>query len=439
LSVTKTRADTVNFRDVALKSGTALQRTDRGAVVPCIANIERILREDSRWDGVLGFNQMAYQVVKRKAPPYEGGAEGPWGDVDEIRTQIWLSREYGFNALVTDVRKAMMSVAAFRPFHPVRDYLDALTWDGAPRLLEMACTHFGAQDAGERGEYSMLALRKWMIAAVARIYRPGCKADNVLILEGPQGRLKSSALELLGGEWCMDTPFHIGSKDAFLVLQGMWIVELAELDGFTRAESSAAKAFFSSPKDRYVPKYVAHAIDVPRSCVFAGTVNLGTYLHDRTGNRRYWPVQVGDIDLEALARDRDQLWAEAAALFHDKVPHWVTPDEVEKFAVEQEAREIPDAIEDKIRDYLIGQDEVTIGAVLEFGLKLDIKDWSQAMHTRVGQLLNRMGWEVCGRRRGEGRDRPRLYRPKAFGARSTLGHPAGEGGPQKANPDKSLS
>jgi len=439
--------DPVNFRDHQLKAGNALQRSEKGAALPSLANIEQILREDSRWSGVLGFDTMAYQISKRRAPPYAGGEIGPWTDVDEVRTQIWLAREYGFQARVKDVRHAMMSAAAFAPYHPVRDYLENLRWDGVPRVLEAASTYFGAEDGGDRGEYNMLAVRKWLIAAVARALQPGCKADNVLILEGEQGKLKSTALENLGGQWFADTPFHIGSKDAFLVIQGVWIMELAELDGLSRAESSQAKAFFSSPRDRYVPKYIAHAVQVPRSCVFAGTVNLGTYLHDRTGNRRYWPLRVGRMDVDGILRDRDQLWAEAVVLYRNKTKHWVEPDEVEKFAVEQEAREIPDALEDRLRDYLTARTETTIGEVLESGLGLEIRDWTHAMHSRVGQLLNRLGWETAARPRGASGDarRPRLYRPKVedravepIQPRSTPGPPIAGGGPGNPNGDSAL-
>jgi len=431
-----TRADPVDFRLHLLKDGKGLQRNKDGAPVPCLSNIEKIIRSDPRWEGVLGFNSMAFMIVKRAPPPFEGGEAGPWSDVDEVRTQIWLAREYGFNAPVKEVRLAILSCADFAQFHPVRDYLDALAWDGVPRVREAAFIYFGASDAGERGEYHMLALTKWLVCAVARTYRPGCKADNVLILEGPQGRKKSTALEVLGGEWFMDTPFHIGGKDAFLVIQGMWIVELAELDGFTRAESSAAKAFFSSPKDRYVPKYIAHPIQVKRSCVFAGTVNLGEYLHDKTGNRRYWPIRCGeDIDVAALARDRDQLWAETVQLYRNGEKWWVESHETDKFRIEQEEREIADALEDRLRDFLAERpDGVTMRDILESCLDLEYRDWTHALQVRIGQILAKIGWEISRRPRTEKGKRPRVYRPKSVQS----GPDSGSTGPRNVNPEKAL-
>jgi predicted P-loop ATPase len=204
-------------------------------------------------------------------------------------------------------------------------------------------------------DYTRLAGSKFLIGAVARVMRPGCKMDNVLILEGPQGRWKSTAFSILAGAWFGDTPFAIGDKDAYLQMRGNLIYELAELDGFSRTESSRAKAFFSSRYDTFVPKYVAWAIKVPRQLVFAGTVNHGTYLRDTTGNRRYWPVKIERADIEELARDRDQLWAEACTRFAEGGRWWVEESERPLFELEQELRYVGDAYEDLIREWALGK------------------------------------------------------------------------------------
>jgi putative DNA primase/helicase len=399
-------ADPVNFARYRL--GQALKYTDKGRPRSDLFNIAAILEQDDRWAGTLGWNDMAKQVIKLKAPPYAGAIVGAWSDVDEIRTAIWLTDAYDVAPAVPDVRRAVLSVAQRRMFHPVRDYLEALAWDGTPRVLEWAYRYLGASDAGETGDYNWRAAQKWLVSAVARVMRPGCKADNVLILEGPQGRLKSSALAALAGEWFMDTPFNLHDKDRFTHIQGKWIIELAELDGFSRAESSAAKAFFSSPRDRYTPKYIAHAIDVDRQCIFAGTVNLGTYLHDKTGNRRYWPIRVGIIDLDALRAARDQLWAEAVQLYRDGTRWWVEQHEVALFAVEQEARETPDALEELLRTWCRDQDAVSMRTILETWISLPVKDWTPALQTRIGQIMSSLGWEVHRVRNGSRRER--IYR-----------------------------
>jgi predicted P-loop ATPase len=225
--------------------------------------------------------------------------------------------------------------------------------------------------------------------------------DNVLILEGPQGRFKSTALSTLAGEWFSDTPFTIGDKDAYLVIRGNLIYELAELDGFTRAESSRAKAFFSSPYDTFVPKYSTRAVRIARQVVFAGTVNHGTYLRDTTGNRRYWPVRTVRADLEGLALVREQLWAEAVHAFRDHVPWWVRPEEQAIFEHEQTLRYVGDAYEDRLRLYLSDQNETTMEKILSEGLRLEVSKWTRAEQTRVGEVLQAIGWEKRRRATGE--------------------------------------
>jgi putative DNA primase/helicase len=401
--------DPVNFTRYRL--GQALKYGTNKRPLNCLFNVVAVLEQDDDWKAVLGWNAMSSQVIKRKPPPFPGGEPGPWSDVDEIRTAVWIADRYDFNPHVKDVRLAMLSSAHRAAFHPVCDYLATLKWDGTPRVSDWACVYLGADSSGDAGAYALAAGRKWLLSAVARAmhHQTGCKADNVLILEGPQGRLKSSALRVLAGDWFLDTPFNLHDRDRFTHIQGRWIIELAELDGFSRAESSAAKAFFSSSFDVYTPKYIAHAIEVKRQCVFAGTVNLGQYLHDRTGNRRYWPLRVGQINLEALQRDRDQLWAEALALFAAGEKWWVEPHEVSMFAAEQHTREMPDALEDVVAKFIEDKaDGVTMRQILELGLDMAMKDWTPALQARIGHIMSALGWDVQ-RQRVAG-TRERVYR-----------------------------
>lgn len=365
-----------------------LEQNDKLKIIASLRNVFLILSRDERWAGVLGFDEFSNQVVKRKAPPFDGGEAGPWGDVDDLRTAIWLSHHYRFNADKKLVIHAVTAAAHDRRFHPVREYFTRLEWDRRPRLATWLKDYAGATI----NDYTAAAGTKFLIGAVARVMRPGCKMDNVLILEGEQGRWKSTVLSTLAGaEWFSDTPFAIGDKDAYLQMRGNLIYELAELDGFSRTESSRAKAFFSSRYDTFVPKYVAWAIKVPRQCVFAGTVNHGTYLRDTTGNRRYWPVKIERAEIDELARNRDQLWAEALHEFNEGRRWWVEESERELFALEQELRYVGDAYEDLIREWALGKDAFTMAQVLADCLHLEKSKWTRAEQTRVGEVVATLG------------------------------------------------
>lgn len=376
-----------------------LELTDKLRVVSSLRNMFLILSRDERWEGVLAFDQFSNQEVKRKPPPYDGGEAGPWSDLDDLRTAIWISHHYRCNPDKKLVMQAVQTAAMENAFHPAREYLGGLEWDGKERLPRWLHLYLGAED----NEYARAVGIKFMVGAVARVMRPGCKMDNVLILEGEQGRWKSSALATLAGDWFGDTPFTMGDKDAYLVIRGTLIYELAELEGFSRAESNRSKAFFSSAYDTYVPKYIARAIKVPRQCVFAGTVNHGTYLRDTTGNRRYWPVKIQRATIEALVADRDQLWAEAAHRYREREPWWVREEERDLFMLEQDLRYVGDAYEDRIQAYLAGEQETTMEKVLSDGLKLEVSKWTRAEQTRVGEVLQSLGWEKRRRASGERR------------------------------------
>ena len=225
------------------------------------------------------------------------------------------------------VSRSVGAVAREITVHPVRDHLGALAWDGVPRIETWACRYLGAEDTAFNRSVGAL----WLISAVARIFRPGVKADHMLVLEGPQGARKSTALKILAGEdWFTDELPDLGSKDAAMHMQGVWIIEIAELDAIGKAEVSRIKAFLTRTTDRFRPPYGRYTIEVPRQCVFAGTVNPDTYLRDETGNRRFWPVRCGTIDIDALARDRDQLWAEAVARFRAGAIWWLETPELDR-------------------------------------------------------------------------------------------------------------
>jgi predicted P-loop ATPase len=253
-----------------------------------------------------------------------------------------------------------------------------------------------------------------MISAVARVYHPGCKADCCLILEGPQGRGKSSALKELGGAWFTDDLPDLSTKDAPIQLLGTWILEVSELDAFSRADVSRVKAFMSRATDRFRPPFATRAEDHPRQCVFAGTTNSENgYLRDPTGGRRFWPVMVGDISLRTLAEARAQLWAEAVARYQRGEPWWLDTPEMEEEAAKQVAQRYEgDPWERLVQQYVSGKPDVAVNEVLQVALDMPPDRWGGREEKRVARILIAMGWKRFQKRFGpKPNDREWRYRP----------------------------
>jgi predicted P-loop ATPase len=282
-------------------------------------------------------------------------------------------------------------VARENSFHPVRDYLRALDWDGTPRLDTWLPRYLGVADS----PYARAVGPRFLISAVARIEKPGCKADQMLILEGPQGQLKSSAVQALARSWFADRISTLGTKDSAMEVAGVWLIEVSELDALIRSSNSAIKAFISRREDRYRPPYGKHVTKQPRQCVFVGTTNMaGGYLKDPTGARRFWPVACGVIDLHALRRDSDQLFAEAAIRFRNGAPWWLESPELEALAAaEQRARIEVDAWSDKIEAWLAARHDVSVCEILVGALGIAPGSWSQQAQTRVAKTLVQLGFE----------------------------------------------
>lgn len=250
------------------------------------------------------------------------GVNAPWGvkagsmvtDDDIIRIKAWVTERYRFEPSRNLVSEAVTYAALKHSRHPVQEYLAGLRWDGKERIHRWLYDYMGAR--GVPKAYLRAISTKTLCAMVARILEPGLKFDHILVMEGAQGIGKSTAGRILAGEeWFCDTLPDIRDKDAMLNLQGAWVVEIGELATLRRADSETHKAFLSRQVDRVRPPYGERWIDVPRQCIFLGTTNPGSYLKDKTGNRRFWPVQVGQCDFKGLEKARDQLLAEAVETY----------------------------------------------------------------------------------------------------------------------------
>jgi hypothetical protein len=320
-----------------------------------LANAMLALRNDPAIKSILAYDEMfcGEVLVSEIGSAINLAVPRPVRDVDVTAIQECFQLS-GLPIIGTDtVHKAIDLRAHEYCFHPVRDYLKSLCWDGKPRVDTWLNQYLGVAQT----EYTKTIGRMFLIAAVARIFQPGCQANYMLILEGEQGEFKSSACKILGGEWFSDNLPDIATagKDVSQHLRGKWIIEVTELNAMSKAESSQLKAFVTRAVERYRRSYGRKEVVEPRQCVFIGTTNNSVYLRDETGSRRYWPVKTNTINLDALKCDRNQLFAEACQLFYRGVQWW--PDkafEATYVKPEQDARFEEDPWTDSTIQYLSG-------------------------------------------------------------------------------------
>lgn len=379
-----------------------LDRNAYGQPVSNITNATLYLLSHTDIGGTLAHNEFTNTTLWRVPPTLEEDfadakvieAMSPVTDDEVSLVQLWLAKR-GQSHEHSTVQRLVDVTAKTKRFHPVRDYLHSVQWDGKPRVLNYLHTYMGAPD----DEYTRFVSRVWLVGAVARIMQPGCKLDTMIILESDQGKLKSTAIRKLHGDaFFTDQLSDLGSKDAHQDLLGRWCVEIAELDKLSKAEVSTAKRFLSILVDRYRPSYGRRTIESGRQCIFVGTVNPendGTYLRDPSGNRRYLPVRTRVIDLEGIERDRDQLWAEACVMYADGVKWWATTEAETKLCeAAQTKRMTRDVWTDQVLNALNAGRHATITTshVLENVLDVEPKDQTNYLQARVGSILRLAGW-----------------------------------------------
>lgn len=331
-----------------------LEYDRKGAIKPTAKNIICVLENDQRLSGHLFHDLFSGFDLVRGGMPWDAKAT-TWSNRDDANLRTYLEDHYGLTGK-DKIRDALTTVLTRHQFHPIRDYLNSLTWDGTPRLDRLIIDYIGAED----NELTRTMTRKHFTAAVARVMNPGCKYDHCLILSGPEGIGKSTLFGVMGGDWFSDSLVTMEGKQGMEQARGCWIIELPELGSIKRSDVEQVKAYISKQQDKYRPAYGVVEEKYPRQCVFCGTTNERYFLKGDTGNRRFWVIDVNP-DLrkvsdprEAIIQDRDQLWAEAVERWKSGEPLFLTQD-LEMQARQRQAEyndDNDDPLPNLLRDFL---------------------------------------------------------------------------------------
>ena len=368
----------------------SLMADPKGRMLNNLANAAHWLRTNEAFGGMLAFDEMQMEAVIRQP----SGEVLPLHD-HQITALAEIMQRYGMKEMSSaKVAEAAALVAREHPFHPVRDWLRRLTWDGRKRMSTWLPDYLGTSDT----DYTRAVGRMFLIAMVARVMRPGAKVDHMLILQGDQGVGKSSVARLLAGiqHFSDDLPPMNAGKDLLQHLRGKWLIEVAELDKMRKADVTATKAFLTKAEDRFRAPYARVEETHPRQCVFFGTTNEDVFLRDATGARRFWPVMVGDIDLAGLEAARDQIFAEAVAAF-DAGEQWWPDREFERkvIAPRQAAKYVEDVWTNLVRQYIAESDETRfkIDDLLMSAVGMEAAQMGIVQQKRMADILRRLDCE----------------------------------------------
>ena len=396
-------------------------------------NVALILERDPAWAGLLRLDSFANRIVMTREPPF-GGTRREVTDAELSEIAAWFGHPYSYDMSVSQslAAETVSMVATRYAYHPVCEYLDALEWDGVPRVDGLFTAFFGGAD----DDYTLAVSRLFMLSCVARVRHPGCKVDTMVVLEGSQGLGKSSGIrELVGPEWFMDTSQPFGDKDFYQALAGKWVIELAEIAALSKPDVNKVKAGLSAQKDTYRPSYGRVARDYPRQCVFVGTTNESEYLRDHTGARRFLPVRAGFVDRSGLRQNRDQLWAEASVRYREACERgeswWQVPESAQE---EQDARYQDDPWAVPVAQWLAGKGgeeqypaenksitlryvtgpgrqvhRASVSDLLRWAVHVDFGRHTQQESGRMGRIMTRLGWTQRRLGKQEAPSRPRVY------------------------------
>lgn len=303
-----------------------LEYTKSGKLLCNIANIILILENDPALAGHIVHDLFTGMDSAKDGLPWNKNAN-QWTDTDDANLRVWLEKHYDITGK-EKIADALTAVLTRHSYHPIRDYLSGLTWDGVPRLDRIIIDYMGAEDS----ELNRAMSRKHFVAAVARVFNPGCKYDYCLIMSGAEGIGKSTLLRVMGGKWFNDSITTLEGKEGMEQLRRAWVVELGELSSIKRSDVEQVKAHLSKQVDIYRAAYARRVLEHPRQCVFCGTTNEALFLKGDTGNRRFWVIPVvAELRKykdwsEAIRHDRDQLWAEAVHYYKQGEPLYLSEE-----------------------------------------------------------------------------------------------------------------
>lgn len=359
-----------------------LDRNGNGLPLTNLNNAVAILEHDPHLQGLVWFDEFLQRMLTSE-PPRE------WGEADDVNLTLYMQRALGLQKMGVDtVRQAVKAVAYRNVRNCARDWMTSLKWDGVKRIEQFFPDVFGADD----NRYTRAAGRNFWIGLAARVHQPGCQVDNMVVLEGTQGRGKSTAAGIIGGEWFAAQHESATNPRAFAeVLQGKMLVEIEEMDSFSRVETNSVKKAVSVRSDRFRPSGAhGYAKDHPRQCVFIGTTNRDDWNKDETGARRFWPIRCTMVELDLLRRQRELYFAEAVACYLAGESWWEMPEEETK--AEQTERYDADPWLEPVAKFVGMMSSVTTNEVMQEALKIPVDKLSRSDQMRVATCLRVLGW-----------------------------------------------